>query len=681
MRLICILTCMAQTAIDHKVQWETVSRVVYPVKDADLTLPLYAVNWNPSHFDASVFDERDSMTSVELNAISRSDFSNLVARGNRPLPDDPHGFTVDTRSSITLEPDTHISLCTYFNAFPAGYWRRWTCVKQLRFLAEATGKGTLTLFRSTARGLSSPVQTFTIGSIDSKTAERIEATLTLKGMLDGGYYWFDARAAKDAALTVSNAQWQVPTTDRRTKHTGRVSIAITTFNRPSYCLDQLRTIANEPELREQLDTVYCTDQGTNLVRDQAGYSEVSNQLGGQLTYLRQANLGGSGGFSRGMFETVKAGKSDYTLLLDDDAISEPESILRAVHFADYTVRSALVGGGMFHIDHRTVLHVQGERFDASSMWMYPSRGAEFNHDFRSEPLADSPSLHSMQFSDFNGWWFCLIPTETIRTIGLGLPVFIKFDDIEYGLRAKEHGVPTISLPGVAVWHMGWHDKDPARGWEEYFTQRNRWICALLHFPNAAKHSAFRMLYEEAHLGMRLLYSGMKLNHMALSDVLLGPSHLIDSLPTKLNEVRKAREGFDDSTTYADPLELPEPADHFQRNWAPRPASTVTKMGMQAVLKALRSRGTGKSDKSPQVSIPARFSIWPAFLGVNSAIVTTPDGDSVSWFRRDSKLYRRNMLQCFRLTCKLMKNWKRLSREYREYGIASMETWEHIFRDA
>ncbi|MFR4831368.1 MAG: hypothetical protein ACLUA4_00885 [Bifidobacterium sp.] len=83
----------------------------------------------------------------------------------------------------------------------------------MRFLAEAIGKGTLTLFRSTARGLSSPVQTFTIGSIDSKTAERIEATLTLKGMLDGGYYWFDARAAKDAALTVSmpNGKCQPPT--------------------------------------------------------------------------------------------------------------------------------------------------------------------------------------------------------------------------------------------------------------------------------------------------------------------------------------------------------------------------------------------------------------------------------------------------------------------------------------
>ena len=59
---------MAQTAVDHKAQWETVNRVV------DLTLPLYAVNWHPSHFDANVFDERDSMMSVNLNAVSRSDF-------------------------------------------------------------------------------------------------------------------------------------------------------------------------------------------------------------------------------------------------------------------------------------------------------------------------------------------------------------------------------------------------------------------------------------------------------------------------------------------------------------------------------------------------------------------------------------------------------------------------------
>ena len=187
-----------------------------------------------------------------------------------------------------------------------------------------------------------------------------------------------------------------------------------------------------------------------------------------------------------------------------------------------------------------------------------------------------------------------------------------------------------------------------------------------------------MLYEDAHLGMRLLYSGMHLNHMALHDVLRGPEYLIGSLPTKLSEVRKAREGFDDSTTYLSPIELPEPADHFQRDWIPQPARTVTKMGMREVLKALRSRGSGVKDKTPQTSIPARLSIWPAFRHVNSALVTTPDGDSVAWFRRDSKRYRRNMGRCLILALRLMKQWKRLSQEYRQYGIASIKTWETIF---
>lgn len=662
--------------------WETVNRVVYPLHDANQTMPLYAVNWHPAYFDPSVFDERENLYSANPNGMTRSELARLIAHGRRTASEEPHGFAVDSRNTVTLAAGTHLSCCTYFNAFPAGYWRYWTRVSNVRFSAWTSGKGTVTVFRSTARGLAAPVQSF---SIDTKHGDggtqRVEALLSLKGMLDGGFYWFDARADEDASLTVGGAVWQVPACDRRTPQPGTVSVAITTFNRPSYCLDQLRAIAGEPELRVRLDTVYCTDQGTDLVCNQDGFAAAADDLGGQLTYLQQANLGGSGGFSRGMFETVKAGRSDYTLLLDDDAISEPESILRAVQFADYAARPVLVGGGMFHIDHRTVLHVQGERFDPRSMWMYPSRGAEFNHDFRSEPLSDSPALHSVKFSDFNGWWFCLIPTETMRAIGLGLPAFIKFDDIEYGVRAKKHGFPTVSLPGVAVWHMGWHDKDPARSWEEYFQVRNRWVCALLHYPNAGKASVFRMLYEEANLGLRMLYSGMALSQMALADVLKGPAYFVDSLPSKLGEVRKARSGFADSTTFTSPLDLPEPGDHAERDWAPQSARDVTKQGMKAVFAALRSRVDGSKDEAPQVAVPARFSIWPSFIGVRSALVTSADGDSVAWFRRDSKLYRRNMRVCFGLACKLARNWKRLSREYHEYGVASMDTWEHIFKEA
>ena len=42
-------------------------------------------------------------------------------------------------------------------------------------------------------------------------------------------------------------------------------------------------------------------------------------------------------------------------------------------------------------------------------------------------------------ADYNGWWMCLIPTKIIKDIGLAIPVFIKWDDAEYAVRAGRKG--------------------------------------------------------------------------------------------------------------------------------------------------------------------------------------------------------------------------------------------------
>ena len=70
----------------------------------------------------------------------------------------------------------------------------------------------------------------------------------------------------------------------------------------------------------------------------------------------------------------------------------------------------------------------------------------------------------------------------IREIGLSLPLFIKWDDAEYGLARQAAGFPTVSLPGAAVWHVSWIDKDDLVGWQAYFHERNRLITTLLHSP-------------------------------------------------------------------------------------------------------------------------------------------------------------------------------------------------------
>ena len=661
-------------------QWQAVSRVVYPVLDQDLTMPLYAIEWTRPHMGEGTLDPHKDFVSLDFAQMTKTEFRELLEdTAHAQTAGSAHNvFRVNGRTSLTVLAGRHASLCTFFNAFPAGYWRRWTRVDAVQFSARVRGRGTIMLFRSSGRGLFEPAGTIDVNAPTRATTVRAELAMT--GLMDGGFFWFDAKAGDGDDLTIEDAAWSVPVEARRGSD-GTLSIAITTFNRAPYCLNQLKAIAGDANVRGRLDTIYCTDQGTDLVRDEPGFAAVAKDLGSQLTYLRQRNMGGSGGFARGMYETVKAGKSDYTLLLDDDAISEPESVMRAVQFADYCTRPTIVGGGMFHLDNRTMLYTLGERYNRASYWTQPAAGLEYNHDFATQPLRDSPKLHRRADSDFNGWWMCLIPTQIMREIGLAQPLFIKFDDVDYGLRAEDHGYHTVCLPGVAVWHQAWHAKDPSRTWEGYYLYRNHWICSLLHCTKPSWHFLYGMLFDDAKAGVELVYSAMHLHHLALRDIMRGPEYIADTLATKLGDVRKAREGFPDSATTRNRDDFPTPKAEYIANMKPRPSTIDVRLqAMKTIAKAFVSRGNGMCDTQPDLLIPSRDASWPAYAGVNSAVVTSPDGDSVAWLRRDSKLYRQQTMRGLFLAKELLKRWESLAKEYQNSDMASFETWAKVFED-
>lgn len=664
--------------MNDNVVWEAVMRVVYPVKDAEQTLPLYAIDWTRPHAAETTLDSRIDMRRLEFGSMNQSTLQRLLRGAGSSTGVTCDSFSITGRTSLTLNDRGHMSGCTFFNAFPASYWRRWTAVKTVRFTASIVGNAKISIFRSTGRGLIYPVAERVVQTEDSAVSVCVDVPMV--GLMDGGYFWFDAESL-DGPVTVTDAAWAVPRSARTAEHDTSMSIAITTFNRAAYCMNQLRAIAGSSALRKRLDTVYCTDQGSDLVCEQEGFTEISADLGQQLTYIQQANLGGSGGFSRGMYETVKAGDSDFVLLLDDDAVSEPESILRSIQFSDYTIRPVLVGGGMFHLDNRTMLYTQGERINPQRMWMYPSKSMGYNHDFSVEPLRDSPDRHQRIDEDFNGWWMCLIPVAVMRKIGLSLPVFIKFDDIEYGLRAGKAGFPTVCLPGVAVWHQAWHDKDPARSWEEYFTERNRWITALLTYPDTPPRMLLETLYGDASLGLRFVYSAMALHHMALKDIMRGPQYLVDCLPTKLGEVRELRAQYPDAQVEDSFEAFPEPVGEVE---SPKNHPSTMKSRYKAAVGLIAASFVRNVDPDkamrPDAAISARDAAWTwlAFDHVNSALVTTADGNGVAWLKRDNKRFRQGMLEGYRLTRRILRNWRRLSAQYCAYGISSMETWARIF---
>lgn len=584
-------------------------------------------------------------------------------------------YEIVGRRAIRVFAHRRVSMGTFFNAFPASYWQRFTDVRSVRLVVRLSGRGLLSVYRSSARGRSSAVAS---RSFENET---VQLDLPLTSFIDGGFYWFDLACA-DADATLESAEWQVPDTLGRA--TGTVTVGITTFNRPTYALDQLVAVGEDDGIADVLDTLLLIDQGTDLVSDQPGFDAAAAKLGERLEVIRQANLGGSGGFARAMLETVKRQQSSYVLLLDDDAISEPEAILRSVRFADFCVQPTIVGGGMLHLDDRSVLYTQGETWDHGRSWMRPSGESEYDHDFAEDTLRATPAVHRRLTADFNGWWMCLIPTAVLEHIGLSLPVFLKFDDVEFSLRAGDHGYPTVCLPGVAVWHMAWHDKDPSRTWEEYFIHRNRWITGMLH-PGGARGGRLPLIsfLGDIKLLFMLQYSTVRLRHEAIRDLLRGPEALPDMLGTRQSEVRALRSDYSDARVVENLSDLP-PVRRAPgaRNPVRRPTNPVEALLLAArvAVRQLVVRESAHSRKHPERIIPAPDISWWRFSDIDSALVTSPDGIGVAWYQRDRALMRRFLLRSIRLHIALVRRWPRLSQHYRDqlHNITSPRMWESIY---
>ena len=367
-----------------------------------------------------------------------------------------------------------------------------------------------------------------------------------------------------------------------------------------------------------------------------------------------------------MREALKGG-DPYFVLMDDDAFPEGETLERISEFQKHCLSPVIVGAGMLHSDSPSSLFTFGEIIDWEKIWYAPSLDLGYNHDFSALPLRESPRLHRRCAEDYNGWWLCSIPRSAVEKIGLPLPVFIKFDDIEYGLRAKKAGIPSISLPGAAVWHPAWHLKDQTRGWVEYFAERNRFLTALLYKdrPSGVFEASLR---DQTNLGIRMEYASMALRNLALRDLLAGPEAILRGQGSKRKEAEDLRRSIDPPLFH--PSRLPLPSVQ-----APDPAGIPRlKRAEKAALGLLNAALPGGAGCAREVS---STDSWLSLAGCSEAEVYDGKGKA-RLLKKNAPLFRRLYLENVRLTAELVKNWGPLSRSYREADMGSLKSWDSIF---
>ena len=657
-------------------------RVVFPGEDLDV-VPLYAET-NPERGAAELAAELAAEALGEKPKAPAAVPAGSAAAGEtqssiRFGPGLPY-LPVDEvlpRQTAVISEGRRVSFGTYFNAFPASYWRRWTTVDAVTLRVRVAGECTIIVYRSTAKGYSYPVETV---RVETDQPETVERTLSLAPFIDGGWYWFDI-VAGPRGTTLIEADWAALAERARP---GRLSLGITTINRAEFIVDQLRTLGEAPEALDLIDAIYVVDQGTSRVTEHPDFADAAKKAGDRLRVIQQPNLGGSGGFSRAMDEALRAAQSDYLLLLDDDIKLEPESIRRAATFADLARRPTIVGGHMFSLFDRSVLHAYAETIAPGKWWWEAAPNTRARHDFGRRNLRNTPWLHRRADADYNGWWMCLIPTRIIAEIGLGLPVFIKWDDAEYAVRAREHGYPTVSLPGVATWHVTWQDKTDALDWQAYYHLRNRIISALLHSPHKR---GGRLLAESAERQLQSLlsmqYSTVALRLLAIEDVLSGPDHLHRDLATKRKELQEYRGPYRDAQAAPDLESFPparrRAADNLKALTTPTNKVNLLTKAAAGTAHQLRAPRKGARQR-PQMALPFQDAAWWILSRLDSALVSAADGTSAAWYQRDRNLFgslgRRTVL----LHARLAREWPRLAGQYRAAaaGFTSAEKWRETF---
>lgn len=514
------------------------------------------------------------------------------------------------RHSVTLAPATLVSTNTYFGRFHATYWQRWTPVTELEVELTVSGSGRIRLMASDTNKVWRIVAAQEATDAD---AQAVRLVAPIDRFVDGGGMWLEL-STETGEMTVSDVRWTVvaPRTPSPT------DVVICTFNRVDDCLNTLQAMADDPAALAVVRTVEVVDQGTDPLESRPRFDGVRAQLGDRLRYVRQPNLGGAGGFTRGLYDATTGAPGEHAdiLLMDDDVLLEPEILVRLTAFAACTSHPTIVGGQMLNLLHPAHLHISAEFADPENLQVgIPVAGALqeaylLGIDERLLPINQERRVDTL----YNGWWSCLIPAAIVREIGYPLPLFFQWDDIEYGYRARANGFPTVALPGAGVWHadFGWKDWDE---WHRYFNMRNGLITAALHTPFSTKRIVRRLgaLLSQYVVGMHYGLAATLLQ--AVEDFLDGPEILHDGSAAAAAEIRRIRAAYPE--TFVHPMsELTDDARAVEVVRAANPP------GRERLtwLKRVAYLAAGKSQR-PSAYVPAGDAHWWHVSNFDRAVVT------------------------------------------------------------
>ncbi|PSL55499.1 galactofuranosylgalactofuranosylrhamnosyl-N-acetylglucosaminyl-diphospho-decaprenol beta-1,5/1,6-galactofuranosyltransferase [Saccharothrix carnea] len=581
------------------------------------------------------------------------------------------GIADRERHRLVVHPHATVSMNTYFGRFPATYWQRWCVSGEVELSLTLTGSGTVSIVASDAEG---ETRTIVAEQVSGADARVVTMSAKIDKFTDGGALWFDV-VTGEHQLVVEDPRWTVAPP----KKVRPTAIVICTFNRVEDCLNTMAALASDPEPLSLVDAVYVVDQGSDPVESRPRFAEVAAALGEKLRYIRQPNLGGAGGFTRGLYEVMEVDHAEHAnvLFMDDDVLCEPEIVVRTTAFANRTAQPVIVGGQMLYLLHPNHLHVGAEYANLDTL--APGQVVEGAlHDADLTGYDEETGKRNVQDrrvdAGYNGWWSCLIPSEIVKAVGYPLPLFFQWDDIEYGYRARAHGFATVTLPGAGVWHADFHWKD-WDDWHRYFNLRNALVTSALHSQFDPKRICRSMAAQLATYLVGMQYGLAATQLKAIEDFLKGPEVLRDGGVQAAADIRKLRAEYPETVKHP-ASEVPgiSSGDLPLISAPPAPRLFAPVLAKRVVNQLL---GRSVHDVG---AVAAGDSAWWHVSLFNTAVVTDASQEGVRVRRRDRELAIRLGKQGTKLLKELYQRAPEMQRAYRDAmdELTSRENWRRLY---
>lgn len=544
---------------------------------------------------------------------------------------DDRAFILGTQGEILFLPGSTAWFDTYMNAFSPGTWTRACALPGLVLELRGAGRFHLRLWNLDRPGGREQVLyedeiTLTPAGWRCDVGARIdlagtEGTIILRlaalseGRLTGGA-WLAPRPAapRDIRLALSI------TTFRREAAVGASAARILGF------------LAGEGgELMRAAGAdlhLYIVDNGqsVSLPPDLAADP--------RLTLIPNANLGGAGGFARGLAAASDAGFS-HCLFMDDDASIQMESLVRTAAFLQLARSDrAAVAGAMISEARPWMMWENGAWFDRSCHPLHVGTD-----------LRDGPQVLRMIGATnrakprgfYGGWWYFAFPVAHVRRYPF--PFFVRGDDISFSLA---HDFDTEVLNGVISFQEDFSAKESPL--TLYLDLRNHLHQHLVHEgmdigPNGTARIVAHFLLRSI---IRMHYDSGEAQLQAWEDVMRGPDFFRDNADMARRRPEISALARTEAWRPATPEDLAVP----EMDWHEPPLRRAR--WMKRLLNGHLIPGFGLFGGRTRIPVSHRGLIWPL------------------WGKREAVFVSQDESRAYRVTHSKRRGWGLIWRSFRLY---------------